>query len=198
MLAMNSLRPRLGPDPESSLSRQPELHGAQCWLCACCPAMSSIHYTSSPALLLLFFLSCTQIVTAIAKPPPAAPRCSLACTLLQFVLLGTRGEEQEEEEEAANSNMGQTQQAYQMQCPATSAPTVQARPQQQQQHSKCLPCSSSSSSCHSSPAACNALSRTICRRPSPTTTTTTTTFADFVGILFSASAATPLRSLLHT
>lgn len=91
---MNSLRPRLGPDPESSV--EPELHGAR-WLCACSPwtallpaAFShfAIHYTSSPALLLLFFLSCTQIVTATAKPPtaPAPPR---GCTLLQFVLLGT-------------------------------------------------------------------------------------------------------------
>lgn len=114
----------------------------------------------SLAFLLLFFLSCTQIVTAIAKPPTdPSPPTSPNLLWLHFVAVcfawALGGKFQ------YGSN---TQQAYQMQC--------RAAPGKPQQHSKCpsahalqytlflFPCCSSSSS---STAACNArnLSSTI-------------------------------------
>lgn len=78
----------------------------------------------SLAFLLLFFLSCTQIVTAIAKPPTDPPPASPDLLWLHFVAVcfawALGGKFQ------YGSN---TQQAYQMQC--------RAAPGKPQQHSKC-------------------------------------------------------------
>lgn len=169
VLAMNSLRPRLGPDPVQSraeLSRGEELDGAGfvpslvALYCPSVPSPCAIHYKFSLWLfLLLFFLSCTQIVTAIAKPPTdptPLPLISSGCTLLQFVLLGHW---------EANSNMGQTHSRH-IKCSAgqhranhNNIPNAQV-PMLSSTLSSPFPCCSSSSS---STAACNArnLSSTI-------------------------------------